>query len=166
MSIVVFQHDSTWSTLWYSLGPITQLFLLFLAVVAAYTIYFAAVVLERLRGLRIAQNDHPSQKSLAQLGHRLANLRQIILAMFFFFGLTFSLGIQRAFWTPESKDRSVGLMVLENFRVSFRFAVIVFLVFLTVHLLQWFLAARIRAAELRFDVPVAVNLSDRPAKSR
>jgi hypothetical protein len=163
MPIVVFQYDSTWSTVWYSLGPLTQLFLLSLTLVVAYTIYFAAVILVRLRGLRTAQNDHPSRRSLAQLNHRLANLRQIILAIFFFFGLTFSLGIQRAFWTPESKDRSVGLMVLENFRVSFRFAVIVFLVFLTVHSVQWFLATRIRATELRLDVPVAGNLSDRPA---
>jgi len=142
------QYDSTWSSVWYPMSPFTRFFLFILLLVSTYTSYFASAVLVHLHSLRTVQNDDSLRKSLAQLEHRSENLRQIIVAMSYFFGLTFFLQIQNAFWTPEN-NRPVGLMVLENFRLDFRFAAVIFLVLLLLHSVQWFVFARIRRVKFR-----------------
>jgi hypothetical protein len=151
MLIQVSLQESAWSSVWYSLSLFARLFVLLLGLIAVRTVYFALVVLVRLRSLRTVENENSLRKSLALLIHRSANLRQTILAMFYLFGLTFFLQIQNAFWTPDN-NRPVGLMVLENFRVDFRFAAGIFFAFLVLHSFQWFVSARIRTAALRQDL--------------
>ena len=145
MSAALFLFDPAWSSTLYVLSPFARFFLLLLVLVGMYTVYFASVALLRLRALRLPENHGSFRKSLDLLEHRSANLRQLIVAMVYLFGLTFFLQIQNAFWTPEN-NRPVGLMVLENFADSFRFGAFIFLVFLALHSIQWFVSSRIRAA--------------------
>lgn len=146
-------NDSAWYGMWPFLPPLARLFLILLFLLAVYTVYVASVVLVRLRSLRTVQNDNSFRKCLALLSHRAANLRQIIVAMSYLFGLTFFLLVQIAFWTPDN-NRGVGLMVLENFKFDFRFAADVFLVFLALHGVQWFVSFRICKAALRLDTRI------------
>jgi hypothetical protein len=150
MPIERFLYDPTLDRALNSLSIVSRAFLLFLALVVTYTLYFTLFVLMRLHSLRAAHDDTSFRKSLAVLAHRSTNLRQIIVAIFYLFGLTFFLQIQNAFWTPDN-NRPVGLMVLENFRGYFRFGAVIFLVFLVLHSAQWFVSRRIRTATLRLD---------------
>jgi len=145
-------QDSLGSTL-RNLSTLQLLFCLILALVFVYTVFLATVILARLRSLRTVQNDNSSRKSLSLLNHRSANLRQMIVAVFYLFGLMSFLQLQIAFWTPES-GRPAAIIVLEYFREYFRFSAVVFLVFLSIHLVQWFVSYRIRTAELRLDAQV------------
>jgi hypothetical protein len=129
------------------------LFCLILTLVVIYTLFSATLIVLRLRSLGTIQNDNSLRKAFALLNHRSANLRQIIVAVFYLFGLTFFLQIQNAFWTAEN-GRSIALMVLENFRADFRFATVIFLVFLLIHSVQWFVSFQIRAAVLRLDAQI------------
>jgi hypothetical protein len=146
----LFPCDQIWSDVLYSLSPFAKFFLLLLVLVAIYTVYFTSFALLRLRSLRAVQDGQSLRKSLALLEHRSGNLRQMIVAMAYFFGLTFFLQLQNAFWTPDN-NRPVGLMILENFRVYFHFAAQVFFAFLILHSIQWFVSSRIRAAALRLE---------------
>jgi hypothetical protein len=141
------------SRVWYSLNHFTWIFLLALGLVAAYMVYFGAVVTMRLRSLRKVQNNNSVRESLAQLNYRSANLRQVILAMFYCFGFTFFFQLQNAFYTPDN-NRPVGPMVLTNFSICFGFAAFIFLFFLVLHLVQWFISGRIGRAALRLDAKV------------
>ena len=142
------QYFPEWSSVWQPRSPLVRLYLLLLLLVCIYTTYFASFALMRLRSLRIARADNSLQNTLARLNNRSANLRQIITAMSYLFGIIFFLQIQNAFWTPEN-GRPVGPMVLENFRDDFRFAAAIFLVFLVLHSVQWFVSSRIRRATVR-----------------
>jgi hypothetical protein len=141
------QYFPDWSSLWPQLSPLLKFFLLLLFLVCAYTAYFTSAALLRLRSLRTERAGNSLRQALVLLDHRSANLRQMIAASSYLFGLTFFLQIQDAFWTPES-GRPVGLMVLENFREDFRFAAAVLLVFLVLHSVQWFVSARIHRASV------------------
>lgn len=140
-------NDAAWYGMWPYLSPFARLFLILLFLLAVYTVYLASAVLVRLRLLRTVQNDDSFRKHLAVLNHRVANLRQIIVAMSYLFGLTLFLLVQSAYWTPEN-NRGVGLMVLENFKFDFRFGADIFLVFLALHAVQWFASTRIYKAAL------------------
>ena len=131
-----------------SLSPLFRLFLLLLLLVCIYTTYFASFALIRLRSLRTVRCDNSIRNSLDQLNYRSANLRQIITATSYLFGLSFFLQIQNAYWTPES-NRPVGPMILANFREDFRLAAAIFLAFLALHSVQWFVSSRIRRAIVR-----------------
>ena len=146
-------NDSAWYGMWPFLPPFARLFLILFFLLAVYTAYVASTVLVRLRSLRTVQNYDSFRKCLTVLSHRAANLRQTIAGMSYLFGLTFFLLIQTAFGTPDN-NRRVGLMVLENFKFDFRFAADVFLVFLTLHAVQWFVSSRICKAAFRVGAKV------------
>jgi hypothetical protein len=63
----------------------------------------------------------------------------------FLFGFVAFVQLQNAFWTPDN-NRSVGLMILENFRDVFRIGAFVLFIFLMLHLVQWFVSSWIRKA--------------------
>lgn len=151
MLAIFFPWDHMWRYMLYSFSLFEKFFLLLLVLVTVYALYFTSFALLRLRALRAVQDGQSLRRSLARLEHRSANLRNMIVAMAYFFGLTFFLEIQNAYWTPESKTRGVGLMVLENFMFYFHLAAIIFFVFLILHLVQWFVSSRIRSAVLRLD---------------
>jgi hypothetical protein len=142
-AIMMFQYP-----LRFHLGLLGQICLLLLVLVGIYTVYFAIVALTRLRSLRAVDDDDIRARSLAALNHRSVNSQQILTSMFYFFGLALFVQLQEAFWTPDSRN-PVGLMVLENFRVCFRFAALVFLVLLALHSIQWLACSRIRKAAFR-----------------
>jgi len=142
------QYFPEWSSVLQSLSPLFRLFLFLLLLVCIYATYFASFTLIHLRSLRAMRSDNSIQSSLDRLNHRSANLRQIIAATFYLFGLGFFLQIQNAYWTPEN-NRPVGPMILGNFREDFRLAAAVFLVFLVLHSVQWFVSGRIRRAIVR-----------------
>lgn len=140
------------------LSHFTEVFLALLAILAIYEVYFACVVLKRLRFLRTIHDKDSLRQNLAWLNHRSANLQQMILAMSYFFGVTFFIQIGSAYFTPES-NRPVGLMVLENLNIYFAFAAVVFLVLLVFHLVQWFLSVRIHKAAFQMPERSPTELS-------
>jgi hypothetical protein len=146
------QQDSLWSIV-KTLSTLQLLFCLILTLVVIYILFSATVILLRLRSLGTIPNGNFVRQSLALLNHRSANLGQMIAAVFYLFGLMSFLQIQIAFWTPDN-GRPPSLMVLEYFREYFRFAAVIFLVFLSIHLVQWFVFCRIRTAILRLDTQV------------
>jgi hypothetical protein len=107
-----------------------------------YEVYFASLVLIRLRLLQKLADDDALRRNVAELQFKSANVQQMLLALFYFFGVTLSVQLGQAYFTPESKN-PVGLMVMENLRVYFSFAAAVFLVLLVYHLVQWFVYDRI-----------------------
>ncbi|HXN98182.1 MAG TPA: hypothetical protein VN881_03865 [Candidatus Acidoferrales bacterium] len=137
-----------WDRVWNSLGHFSQIFVFALGFLGVYTLCFGAFVKVRLRSLRKVHDDNPVPQSLARLKYRSANLQQLTLAMFYCFGFTFWFQIQAAFFTPEN-NRPVGLMVLENFSIYFSFAAFISLVFLALHLVQWFVSGSIRRAAVQ-----------------
>jgi len=149
----MFNQQESLGSIVENLSTLALLFCLILALVVLYTLFSATLIVMRLRSLRTIQNDNFLRKSLALLNHRSANLRQIIVAVFYLLGLTFFLQIQNAYWTPEN-GRPVGPMILENFRGYFRFGAVIFLVFLLLHAVQWLVSCRIRTAILRLDARV------------
>jgi len=106
-------QDSLGSTL-RNLSTLQLLFCLILALVFVYTVFLATVILARLRSLRTVQNDNSSRKSLSLLNHRSANLRQMIVAVFYLFGLMSFLQLQIAFWTPESGRPAAIIGILQR----------------------------------------------------
>ena len=147
------QYFPEWSSVWQPRSLLVRLYVLLLLLVCIYTTYFASFALLRLRSLRTVRTDNSLQNTLARLNNRSANLRQIITAMSYLFGIIFFLQIQNAYWTPEN-GRPVGPMILENFRGYFRFGAVIFLVFLLLHAVQWLVSCRIRTAILRLDARV------------
>ena len=81
---------------------------------------------------------------MAALSARSANMRHLITASFYLFGIVFFWGLRFALWTPDSKT-PVGILVLENFFLYFAFAANALFVFLILHLVQWFVSARLQA---------------------
>jgi hypothetical protein len=129
----------------------TQLFLVLLIVVGIYEVYLASAV---LIGLRIPGPTHDTNslaRNLARFRNRAANLQQVILAMSYLFGVTFFIQIDKAYFTPES-NRPLGLIVLENLKVYFAFAAVVYLILFVFHLIQWFISVWIQKAAVRMDV--------------
>ncbi len=87
----MFNQQESLGSIVENLSTLALLFCLILALVVLYTLFSATLIVMRLRSLRTIQNDNFLRKSLALLNHRSANLRQIIVAVFYLFGLTFFL---------------------------------------------------------------------------
>jgi hypothetical protein len=75
-------------------------------------------------------------------------VRQIVGSAFYLFGLTFFLMLPLATHTPDSRT-PLGILILDNFLLYADFAANVFLVFLILHILQWFMSARLQAVGAR-----------------
>lgn len=135
-----------WS-IWIELPLLHRLFFFALFVVGAYSLFSATKVLARVRSLMAS--GHPKdvtalQNEVAALSARSANMRHLITASFYLFGIVFFWGLRFTLWTPDSKT-PVGILVLQNFFLYFAFAANVFFVFLILHLVQWFASARLQA---------------------
>jgi hypothetical protein len=131
-----------------------RLFFLILAVVAIYSLFSAIAILLSLRSImNPSQSKYGAalQCSVAVLHARCANLRQIILATFYLFGIVFFFGLRSALWTPDSNGTSVGMLILENFFLHFAIAANAFFVFLALHSIQWFVSGRLQACALRVN---------------
>jgi hypothetical protein len=94
------------------------------------------------------------QRSVAAIHVRSANVRQLILATFYLFGIVFFFGLRSALRTPDSNNTSVGMVILENFFPHFAFAANAFFIFLVLHSVQWFewfVSGRLQACALRVN---------------
>jgi hypothetical protein len=141
-----------WST-WLELPMLVKAFCLVLFLVGIYTLYSASTIMVRLRSLtgQPTTGDTPLfQHSLAALQCRSANLRQLLSAIFYLFGLVFLLASP---WTTMflGDDRVPVIdLILRNFFDYLAFAADVFSVFLVLQCVQWFVSSRINACALRF----------------
>jgi hypothetical protein len=140
---------------WYSRNILSRLSVVLFAALTAYAIYVASFVLARLHSLSAAHENESLHASLSRLGNRAANLQQSIAGIFYFFGLAFFVQTKYSFWTPESRTRGVGVMVLDNFQRYFGYAAVAFLALLILHSIQWFVSARVRKS-----ARVGVSLMD------
>lgn len=135
-----------WS-IWIELPLLHKLFFLLLFIVGVYSLFSAMKVLARVRSLMASGHSKDVtalQKEVAALSARSANMRHLITASFYLFGIVFFWGLRFTLWTPDSKT-PVGIVVLENFFLYFAFAANAFFVFLILHLVQWVTSARLKA---------------------
>jgi hypothetical protein len=133
-----------WS-IWIELPLLHKLFFIVLFVVGVYSLFSATKILAGVRSLMALgqSRDVPAlQNEVAALYARSANLRHLITATFYLFGIVFFWGLRFTLWTPDGKT-SVSLLVLENFFLYFAFATNVFFIFLVLHSVQWFVSARL-----------------------
>ena len=140
-----------WS-IWIYLDPVQKLFLLTLCIAGIYFLFSSTVIVARLRAMTSLgqKEDRASmQRSLAAPYTRYTNAQQLIRATFYLFGLVLFFGLQRAYLTIDESKTPVGWLILENFVIHFAFAANVFSVFLTLHLVQWFVSSRLRAYNLQ-----------------
>jgi hypothetical protein len=137
---------SLWS-IWIELPLLHKLFFLVLFLVCVYSLLSATKILMRVSSLMASGNPKyvtTLQNEVAALSARSANMRHLITASFYLFGIVFFWGLRFALWTPDS-NTPVGILVLENFFLYFAFAANAFFVFLILHLVQWFVSARLQA---------------------
>jgi hypothetical protein len=133
-----------WS-IWIELPLLHKLFFVVLFIVGVYSLFSATKILAGVRSLMALgqSRDVPDlQNEVAALYARSANVRHLITAMFYLFGIVFFWGLRFTLWTPDGKT-SVSLLVLENFFLYFAFAANVFFIFLVLHSVQWFVSARL-----------------------
>jgi hypothetical protein len=143
-------------SIWLNLAALPRLFSLILAVVSFYTLRGTLVILARLRSLSkrgTVDGANSLQCSLALLHHQSVNLRQLIGATVYLFGLIFFLDLPLIFRTEGSRA-PVGMLVLENLGVYAAFAADVFLVFTILHFALWFVSSRIHSTALRLKTQV------------
>jgi hypothetical protein len=147
------QPYALWS-IWIYLPLLPRLFLLILGAVTVYTIASLAVIMGRLtsftRTHRI-QGLPLSERPMEALLARIANLRQLITAAGYLFGMIFFFVLRFAQTTTENAV-PVGTLILENFFLYFAFATNVFFVFLVLHFAQWAVSSRIQIHTLRLGV--------------
>jgi hypothetical protein len=130
------------------------MFLLILSLVSFYTLFSAAVILVRLRSLtsqRHFEEASSLQHSLAMLQARSTNVRQLVGATFYLFGLVFFLALPLATNILGDSKIPMGFLVLNNFVMYFAFAANVFFVFIVLHSVQWLASGRIHAYAVRFN---------------
>jgi hypothetical protein len=139
-----------WS-IWIELPLLHKLFFIVLFVVGVYSLFSATKILAGVRSLMALgqSRDVPVlQNEAAALYARSANVRHLITATFYLFGIVFFWGLRFTLWTPDGKT-SVSLLVLENFFLYFAFAANVFFIFLVLHSVQWFVSARLHTCARR-----------------
>jgi hypothetical protein len=127
-----------------------RLFVLILAVVAIYSLLSATVILVRFRSIvnpRQSKDMAALQRSVATLRARSANVRQLIVATFYLFGIVFFFGL----WSLRSEADSSRATILDGFFVFFALAVNAFFIFLVLHSVQWFVSGRLQACARRLN---------------
>jgi len=138
-----------WS-IWTELPTTARMFVPILAVVAIYSLLSATMILVRLRSImnpRQSKDVAALQRSVATLRARSANVRQLIVATFYLFGIVFFFGL----WSVRSEADSSRATILDGFFVFFAFAVNAFFIFLVLHSVQWFVSGRLQACALRLN---------------
>lgn len=144
-----------WS-IWIELPALPKLFLLILAVIGFYSLISAAVTLARLRSIMNPSHSRDTmslRRAVGTLQVRCANVRQLIGAAFYLFGIVFFFSLRFAFVTFDSHT-PVGTLILRDFFLYFAFAANAFFIFLVLHLVQWFVSRRVWASALQSEVSI------------
>lgn len=139
-----------WS-IWSALSVLYRFFFIVLSVVAVWSLYVAVVVVARLRMVRCdaSVNIDPAQASVITLQVRAHNLRQLIASYLYFFALVFFLNLPSAAFLLDDSHTPVSTLIWRNLTIHFAVAANAFLALLALHLLQWYVSARVSAAGIR-----------------
>ena len=138
--ITVYHSFGIWF-IWHELGVLYKLYWLLLSLVSFYTLFSAAFIVRRF-AIWDRRSDLP-ESSQIRLEARIANLRQLIAAMFFAFGALFFWALPGAFSTIDN-SRSLPLYsIMGALGLHFAFAANVFSVLLVLHCVQWFVSRRV-----------------------
>jgi hypothetical protein len=110
---MVYLHYPIWS-IWTQLGFLYKVFWLVLSLVSASMLIFTVGIWARLRS-RMAQregkNVSSSRRSLADLDDRLKNVRQLVGAALYFFGLLSLIQLTQDAWVTEPGQLSFGITI-------------------------------------------------------
>ena len=142
------QPFAIWS-IWEYLARVHQLFFFLLSLVSIYTLFSATVIMVRLRSLtnqRGVEDVSSFQHSMAVLHTRSENVRQLIGAAFYLFGLILFLTLLSSIKTSDSNSVPTRKLIFDSFYLNFAFAANVFFVFLVLHSVQWLVSARLNAS--------------------
>lgn len=126
---------------WRELSFSYRFFVLILIAVALHSLISSAKVLKGRQELRkLNKSTGSTQPAWESLNARCVNLRQCLGAAFYLFGFLLFAGLQGAYHTLELSRTPPSGQILVNFQLHFVFAAIVFLVFLSLHLVQWIIS--------------------------
>lgn len=106
-----------WS-IWIELPLLHKLFLLLLFVVGIYSLFSATKILAGVRSVMASgqSRDVPAfQNEVAALYARSANVRQLITATFYLFGIVFFWGLRFTLWTQTARLQSFN----SSWKISF-----------------------------------------------
>jgi hypothetical protein len=149
----MYNSSYTFLSIWRELSISYRLFVVTLAAVSVYSLISATIVFKRIRTLeshRSEETASSTQQYIQMLYRRCANLRQILTATFYLFGLLLFVGLQNAPITVGDGFGFPARQILGGFILHFVFAANVFLVFLILHVVQWVTCIRIHSFALRF----------------
>lgn len=136
-----------WS-IWGYLSWLQRSFFLILLVLSIYWFVTLGRMIIRLR----AGSDLTNERDLLALQMLGANLRHLIGAAFYLFGLVLFLSLQSAELTIGDGPRSTAGVILQNFMIDFAFGANVFFVFLVLHSAYWWVSRRLYARSLQIEI--------------
>jgi hypothetical protein len=142
--------------LWPQLPTLARLCIFFLCTVSIYVLLSLVHIIVRIRSLRRLPPNEASQDvlqtPLSVLQRRLANLRQLLLFMFYLFALCFLLQIPAAFVVFGDSRAFPLAMILSQLATHIEYATDVCFLFLLLHSLQWFVSVRVQAFVYKTEI--------------
>jgi hypothetical protein len=126
----------------------TRLFTLFFLGVVSYTLYRSAQIMLSLRSLKRQQIDKDAtaaMKQISSLSNRAANLRQLHTFTILFFGISIVLHVYSALHPLELWAKSYEAYVVDDLSIYLRYDMVVLLLLLMLHSLQWVVSGRVNA---------------------
>ena len=132
--------------LWPVLPLLTRLYILILFFTSVYVIVSLTQVLLGLRFLKRpsrVSSQEAIRPTLASLQARLANLRQLFFFSCLLFGFCLLLQIPIAFGVLFDSNRPLLSIIFMEMGTYIAYATDVLLLFLLLHLAQWFVSARV-----------------------
>jgi hypothetical protein len=155
-----------WS-IWGHFTDLERMFFLILFGASLYCVLSVTATLVRLRAIRKVDSDHLVTRNLSMrmLSKRLANLKDLIGAIFYLFGVVLSCGLVDV--AHIVGDTSVSMpwhTILDHFVTHWAFAGNVFSILLALHLLRWFASNSVWSCsqELQKQIEGADALKERP----
>jgi len=135
--------------LWAVLTVTARFYVLCLLAAAAYTTYFLARTVPRLRRLQkgVATTDRASVKRrLIEMTRGIETLRQFHTLLFFLFGIVFANEVFATLRAIEYSSMSLSAARIDVFEPVTAFALFVFAVLAFLHAFQWIVAARLQSS--------------------
>ena len=135
-------------TIWRSISFLERSFFLALLAVSLYCLLSGVRINLRLRAIRMLNHDENRasiQPSLEALRTILVNVRQTIEAAFYLFGFVLFVNLATISNTIDDSKTPTGYSILENFLLQCAVAANAFLVFLTLHFVQWFVTRQVNS---------------------
>jgi len=140
-----------WS-IWKQLSGIEHLFLLALCALCIYSVFSAVSIILGLRSFESPSSDEDiasSRHLIGSLRHRWANLRCLISAGLYLFGIVLFLSFQTM--VVYAMGDAVEAQILGSFVVNCAFAANVIAIFLILHLVQWCVLSRLNSYAKRLS---------------